>query len=123
MTVDMTSVTSDQSRRDGQFTGRIMETAEHPTGTFRLTAPIELGSEPAVGSTVTAKATGDLTLKGVTRPVTFDVAVKRADASVAVSGAVPVTFSDYGIDNPSIGGFVSVGDTGTVEFLLVLTKG
>lgn len=121
-TVDMTSVASDQSRRDSQFTGRIMETSQFPTGTFVLTAPIELGSEPAVGATVTASATGDLTLHGVTKPVTFPVSVKRSAAGVAVSGSVPVTFSDYQIDNPSVGGFVSVGDSGLVEFLLVLTK-
>src|SRR5260221_6355186 len=35
--VDMTTVASDQSRRDGQFHGRIMETSTFPTATFALT--------------------------------------------------------------------------------------
>ena len=39
--VDMTTVTSDQSRRDDQFNGRIMETATYPTASFKLTAPVE----------------------------------------------------------------------------------
>ena len=33
-TVDMTTVTSDESRRDAQFDGRIMETSVYPTATF-----------------------------------------------------------------------------------------
>ncbi|MEO7429491.1 MAG: YceI family protein, partial [Acidimicrobiales bacterium] len=40
--VDMTSIASDQSRRDGQFHGRIMETSTFPTSTFALTEPITL---------------------------------------------------------------------------------
>jgi hypothetical protein len=35
---------------------------------------------------------------------------------------VPITFSDYSIDNPS-GGPASVGNTGELEFLLVFAEG
>jgi hypothetical protein len=37
-----------------------------------------------------------------------------------VSGSIPVTFSDYGVEAPSLG-FVSVQDKGTVEFLVKAT--
>jgi polyisoprenoid-binding protein YceI len=122
ISVDVGSIRSDRSERDQQFTGRIMEASRFPTATFTLTKAIELGTVPAVGSTVTATATGNLTLHGVTKAVSFPVAVKRSAASVAVAGTIPVRYADYQIDNPSIGGFVSVGDAGSVEFLLVLTK-
>ena len=46
LTADMTTVTSDEDRRDEQFNDRIMETATFPTATFALTEPIELGSRP-----------------------------------------------------------------------------
>ena len=42
-TVDMTTFKSDESRRDDQFNGRIMDVAKYPTATFVLTAPIEFG--------------------------------------------------------------------------------
>src|SRR5688572_12049774 len=48
-TVDMTSVESDQERRDRQFHGRIMNTSTYPKATFTLTEPIVLGSIPAEG--------------------------------------------------------------------------
>jgi polyisoprenoid-binding protein YceI len=43
-TVDMNSVSSDRSQRDGQFRGRIMNTSQFPTATFKLTSPITLSS-------------------------------------------------------------------------------
>jgi polyisoprenoid-binding protein YceI len=118
-TVDLTSVQSDESRRDQQFQGRIMETATYPTATFELGAPIQLGSVPADGVGVTAKASGDLTLHGTTRPVSFDVTAQRSGATIRASGQIPVTFADYGIPDPSFGP-VSTEDHGQVEFLLVL---
>ncbi len=117
--VDMTKVSSGRSQRDDQFQGRIMDTADFPTATFVLIQPIELGSVPADGTTVHAKATGKLTLHGVTKAVTINLDAKRAGGVIDVNGSELITFADYSIDNPS-GGPASVGDSGTLEFLLVL---
>jgi polyisoprenoid-binding protein YceI len=121
-TVQMATVKSDRDQRDGQFAGRIMDTSQYPTGTFTLTKPITLSSIPAVGATITATATGNLTLHGTTRSVTFPVSAKRTAAAIAINGDITIAYADYGIANPSFGGFVSVGDSGTIEFLLVTTK-
>lgn len=119
-TVDMTTVKSDQSRRDGQFHGRIMQTSQFPTSTFELTEPIELSTtEP--DQEVTSKATGKLTLHGVTKTVTFDVVAKRAAGQIRVNGSIPIIFADYDIDDPS-GGPAQVGDDGILEFTLVFAK-
>ena len=119
--VDLTQVSSDRSQRDGQFQGRIMNTAQFPTATFELTTPIDVGTLPATGVEISPQATGKLTLHGVIKTVTVDLAAKRTGSSIQVLGSIPVTFADYGIANPS-GGPASVGDNGTIEFLLVLAK-
>ena len=119
-TVDLTTVSSDQSRRDGQFHNRIMQTSQFPKATFTLTKPIALGSVPADGAEVKASATGDLRVHGVKRSVTFDVVAKRTSNTIAVNGSIPVTFADYGIGDPSFGPAV-VQDHGEIEFLLVLS--
>lgn len=121
MSVDMASVTSDKDKRDEAFRDEIMDVATYPTATFVLTAPIELGAVPADGEQVTATATGELTLRGVTNPVTFQVTAQYENGRIGVLGAIPVVFSDYGIDNPS-GGPVQVGDEGTLEFVLVFER-
>jgi polyisoprenoid-binding protein YceI len=69
---------------------------------------------------VTVPVTGELTLKGVTQQVQTEISVVRTGAGVDVSGSVPVTFGDYGIDAPNLG-FVRVDDQGAVEFFLHLT--
>jgi polyisoprenoid-binding protein YceI len=78
--VDLTTVQSDERRRDNQFQGRIMDTATYPTATFKLAQPIELSSLPADGATISAKAQGQLTLHGTTRQVTVDVSAQHAAA-------------------------------------------
>jgi polyisoprenoid-binding protein YceI len=116
--VQVASITSDETLRDGQFNGRIMETDAFPTATFVLTEPIVLDELPAVGGdAVTATATGDLTLHGVTNSVTFEVTVQAGDGIVGVLGSIPIAFADYGIADPS-GGPAQVGDDGELEFLL-----
>lgn len=99
-----------------------METAGYPTATFELAEPITLASLPADGGTVTASATGALTLHGTTRQVTVDVTVQRSGDTVQASGSIPVTFADYDIASPSFGP-VTTEDSGEIEFLLALTRG
>ncbi|WP_131745271.1 YceI family protein [Frankia sp. Cppng1_Ct_nod] len=120
-TVDMTTVASDQSQRDGQFHGRIMETSKYPTATFTLTKPIDLGSVPAAGVTKTYQATGDLTLHGVTKTVTISLDTQRSGVQIKISGQIPIVFADYNVSNPSFGG-IKTEDNGTMEVLLVFTK-
>lgn len=120
-TVDMTTVKSDEDRRDRKFTGEIMDTSTFPTATFVITQPIELGSIPVDGTEIMATATGDLTLHGVTKSVTLDVTAKTTGDSIAIAGNTDVKFADYDIANPS-NSAVTPQDHGLIEFLLVATR-
>ncbi len=116
-TVQMATIKSDQSQRDGQFQGRIMNTSQFPTATFELTSPIVLASIPDNLVEVTVQVSGKLTLHGTTKDVTFPLKARRNGAQLEVNGTIPITFSDYNINNPS-GGPASVGNTGQLEFVL-----
>jgi len=117
-TVAMATIHSDQSQRDAQFDGRIMDVSTYPTGTFTLTRPISLASVPAAGVIKTYTATGKLTLHGHTRQVTFGLKAERTGGKIEVSGSIPVTFAAYGIGNPSFGSFVTTQNHGILEFLM-----
>lgn len=119
--IEVASITSDNPMRDGQFRGRVMATETHPTATFTLTEPIELDAVPAAGEQIDASATGELTLRGVTQPVTFAVTAQRDGSTIGVLGAIPVLFSDYEIDNPSTGA-VTTEDDGLLEFVLIFQR-
>jgi polyisoprenoid-binding protein YceI len=122
-TVDMASVVSDQSQRNAQFDGRIMDVNQYPSATLVLTAPIPLGTLPAAGSTKQYTAQGTLTMHGVSKAVTFTVMAERIGSEIDVLADLPIAFSDWNIANPSIGGFVTTADNGTLEVLLHLTQG
>jgi polyisoprenoid-binding protein YceI len=120
--VPMSTIHSDKSQRDAQFDGRIMDVAKYPTGTFTLARGISLAPIPAANTVKDFTAYGNLTLHGTTRPVTFTLQAKLVSGKIEVSGQIPVLFSDYGIQNPSLAGFVTTQDNGILEFLLVFTK-
>ena len=98
VTVQVANIRSDNGSRDGQFRGRIMNADEFPTATFRTTAPIEFGEIPAPGDQISAAVTGELTLRGVTRDVAFDVTAEVADIDgadrIGVLGSIPIEFDD-----------------------------
>jgi polyisoprenoid-binding protein YceI len=121
-TVQMATIHSDQSQRDAQFDGRIMDTATYPTGTLSLTSPITLGALPADGVIRTYHATANLTLHGRTRPVTFTLQAERTTSGIEVSGSIPVTFANWGIGNPSFAGFVTTQNHGLLEFLIKFSR-
>jgi polyisoprenoid-binding protein YceI len=120
-TVEVANIESDDSRRDNAFRTTIMDAENFPTATFRTTEPLDFGRLPADGEQVTATASGELTLKGVTLPVTVDVTAQAGADSIGVLGNIPITFTDYGIDNPT-NPAVSLEDDGVVEFVLVFER-
>ena len=122
-TVDMASVVSDQSERNARFDGSIMNVSQYPTASLTLTAPIDLGTIPAEDAVAHYNAVGTLDMHGVTKSVTFPVTAERTGSAIDVLADIPITFSEWNISNPSIGGFVTTANTGTLEVLLHLTQG
>ncbi|NDI00954.1 MAG: YceI family protein [Actinobacteria bacterium] len=120
-TVDVASMKSDDGRRDGQFRGRIMETQTFPTASFTLTSPIDLGVTATEGATLDTTISGELTMHGVTNPVSFEIAAKIEGNRLGVIGTIPVTFVDYDIVDPSITG-ITVKPEGVIEFVLVFSR-
>ncbi|GAB40184.1 YceI family protein [Gordonia sputi] len=122
ITVDVASITSPESMRDNRFRGEsIMDTEKYPTATWKLTQPVDISSVPESGQPQAVQATGDITIKGVTKSATTTLNIQRSGASVIVQGSIPVTWTDFGVTPPSLG-FVEVEKTGSIEFLVNLEK-
>jgi len=117
----MATVTSDESRRDGQFRGRIMAVDEFPEATFTLTQPIALDAVPSEGEVVTLSAMGDLTVRGTTKSVTFDLKAFHSAGTITVTGEIPIVFDEWGVPNPT-GGPATTEDHGSMEFLLTFAR-
>ena len=110
-TVDATSVDTGNAQRDGHIrTADFFEVESHPTWSFRSTALRADGGDHALD--------GELTIKGVTRPVTFNLEVNGfgPDAYGGIragfSATTTVNRSDFGVDiaMPLDGGGVVVSE-------------
>lgn len=119
--VDLTTIASD-GRRTPQLAVSL-DTGHHPDAAVRLTEPVALPPTFASGATVSARAVGELTLRGVARPVTFTVTARRDGDRLLATGTIPVAFADWSIPSPAdYGPFGSLADHGVAEFLLVLSR-
>jgi polyisoprenoid-binding protein YceI len=120
LSVDVTKLSSDQSRRDQRIHSQGLQSDRYPTATFKLTSPIALATDAASGQTIHVLATGDLTIHGVTKSVTIPIDARLTGSTIELVGSITFPFSDFGMTPPSIGGFVSVQPNATMEFQVLL---
>ncbi|MGH2491451.1 MAG: YceI family protein [Candidatus Limnocylindria bacterium] len=124
ISVDMTTITTDDRqrtdsiRRDPLEVTRFRTSELVPTKTSGLTLPL------APSGDFTFQLTGDLTLHGVTKSVTFDVKATRSDGKLsATATANPSwTFGDFGMRPPSSFSVLSIVDEIRMEFALVANE-
>jgi polyisoprenoid-binding protein YceI len=120
--VDMTTLASDRQMRDNRLRRDGIETDTFPTSTFRLTTPLALPAAAATGAQVDVTLHGDLTLHGVTKTIDIPATAQLNGTAIQVLGTFTFPFSDFAINAPNIGGFVTVEENGTLEFLVNLVK-
>lgn len=118
--VDLRTVTTDSSRRDGYFTSRAIDTSANPEATFTVAEAVDL-TALADSGTAEIEIPGTLDINGQSRETTAQGTVTRTVAGLRVVGAIDVTWQDHGVTAPDLG-FVSVEDAGVVEFALDLTR-
>jgi len=118
----MTTLTSDDDRRDNSLGTRGLESQTYPTATFELTEPIEIGTTPAEGEVFEVDAAGLLTLHDVSRDVTVPIQARWTGDRIEVVGSFEVALADYEIEPPTGFLVLSIADVGTVELNLLFEK-
>ena len=124
ITIDTTTIASDESRRDNRLRTEGLETDSFPTATFTVSAPVDIPAAALAGEATDLTLVGDLTLHGVTRAVEIPAQAQLVDGRIQVAGSLPIVLADYDIVAPNVGGFiVSIADEGTLEFLVTFEGG
>ena len=122
VSADLRDLESDNSFRDGRIHGSGLESDRFPEAKFVLTEPITLSKIPEAGETITAEATGNFTLHGVTKKVTIPIQGRWDGKDVQIVGNLPIVFGDYNITAPTAPAVASVDDHGEMEFQLFFKK-
>jgi polyisoprenoid-binding protein YceI len=124
VSVDMTTVTTDDRQRTDSIRRDPLEVTRFRTSelvlktTAGLTLPLPRSGE------FTFKLTGDLTLHGVTKSVTFDVRATRVEGKLTATATANPSwkFGDFGMQPPTSFSVLSIVDEIRMEFELVANE-
>jgi polyisoprenoid-binding protein YceI len=122
ITVDMTSLKTDESRRDNFIRRNTLDTAQYPTAVLVPTAIKGLPSPLPSAGDVSFELTGDLTIHGVTKPITWQATGKIAGQDLTGTASTKTTFEVFGMTPPRAAVVLSVEDNITLEIDFHLTR-
>jgi len=112
--VDLRTLTSDRPRRDSAIRTRWLESDTYPYADFVSTGVQDVPAAYTEGEEVSFKLIGDLTIRNVTREVTWDVTGRLQGDTVTGRATTLINMVDFGFDPPSIAGVLTVEDGVTI---------
>ena len=99
--VDLRTLDSGSADRDSHVRNDTLETNKYPQAIFTVSNAQVLAGDYTEGQMVTFNLQGQLTLHGVTRPVTFDMQAKLMENTVTGSGTTLIHLRDYKMKPPA----------------------
>ena len=90
ITIDTTTITSDEGRRDNRLRSEGLQTDQFPTATFMLTQPVDVPAAAVAGTATDVTLVGDLTLHGVTKSVEIPAQAQLTNGQIQVAGSLTV---------------------------------
>ncbi len=116
ITIDISQFTSDSARRDEMIRAHWLESSRYPIAEFTPTAIQGLPDEYAPGREIPVQITGNLRIREVTRPTTFDASLKLEGQTIIGVVTTKILMTDFGFDPPSLLGILKAGNEVTLEF-------
>ncbi|MBN2499987.1 MAG: YceI family protein [Anaerolineales bacterium] len=125
LSINISTFQSDSEQRDASLRKYWLESEQYPLATFIPTALTGLPSSYQEGREVSFTVTGDLTVHGVTRQITFDVTVNVNDEQLSGQAIGYLLMPDFDIVPPSIAGVLQAEELVTIkfEFVAISEKG
>lgn len=107
---DISQFTSDSGRRDNALRNRFLESSRFPDVTFSITQVEGLPETYQEGEEISLEISGDLTIREVTNPATFDTLVKLEGDTLSGTATTIILMSDFGFGPISIAGVLNTED-------------
>jgi polyisoprenoid-binding protein YceI len=109
-TVQVNTLSSDQSLRDGWIKENGPRFNSYPLAEFVATGVEGAPASYTEGQEVQFQMPGNLTVRGITQPATFDVTAKLQDGTINGTATARLLMSDFGIEPPNFLNTLKVGD-------------
>ncbi|HEU5318852.1 MAG TPA: YceI family protein [Chloroflexota bacterium] len=122
ITVDVTSLATDNRMRDQFIKQNTLQTQRFPTAEFVPTRTEGLPNPLPASGEHTFKLIGLMTVKGVQKEVTWDVTARRAANELLGKATTAVTFGDFGMQPPRVASVLSITDEIRLELDLAASQ-
>ena len=120
--VDLSTLQSDEGRRDNYVRSRTLGTGQYPYTDFVPTAISGLNWPlPSTGE-ASFSITGDLTIRDVTKEVTWEISAQFSDDRITGTATTNFTFDEFNLTVPSVAVVLSVENNIRLEIDFVLQK-
>jgi polyisoprenoid-binding protein YceI len=114
--IRLADLASDADRRDNYLRRNTLGTEEYPDAVFIPTGFRDLPSPlPATGE-ASFLLEGELTIRDVTRPVSWQVDAEFSNGAVLGRAETRFTFADMGLTVPTVGSVLSIRDDIRLEY-------
>ena len=109
----MPALSSDRAIRE-----RWLESSKYPLATFVATGVQNLPTDADFGKDVSFQVAGDMTIRDVTQPLTWDMTANLDGETLSGNASTFLYMRDFGFGPPDIAGILKVTDgvTVTVQF-------
>lgn len=114
--IDLASIATDSDRRDNYVRRNTLATAAHPSARFVPTGVTGLPFPLPASGEAQFRLTGTLTIREVTKPVSWDVTARFANGSVSGLAKTEFTFADFELPKPRVASVLSVDDDIRLEY-------
>jgi polyisoprenoid-binding protein YceI len=119
VTVNLASLTSDEDERDSFIKANTLQVDQFPTATFVPNRIVGLDTPLPTSGQHTFQLLGDLTVHGVTQPVSWEVNAQFGDASVSGDATTGIKITDFGMAIPTVAIVLTLNDAVTLELQFV----
>jgi polyisoprenoid-binding protein YceI len=120
--VDLSTLQSDRSQRDNFLRRNVLQTDQYPDATFVPTQATGLPSSFPSSGQASFKLTGDLTIRSVTKPVTWDVSCQGQQTEGLCHATISFKFEYFDLTQPHVSVVLSIVDNITLEVDMYLHR-
>lgn len=110
ITIDISQFASDDPRRDARIQREWLESARFPLAILEPTGLEGLPESYTPGEVLSFRVIGDLTVRDVTAPTTWDVTASVEGNTLRGTATTNILMTDFGFQPPTIAGILTVDD-------------
>lgn len=119
ITVWLPGLRSDEDRRDRWARNELFNVSEYPNAEFTVSSISGLSWPLPDSGTQSFQLAGDLTVRDVSKPVSWDVTAEFSGGAVSGQAKTVVTFDQFELSKPTFAFIISVEDEIRLELDIV----